>query len=44
MLILSENFDGRQKYTSLSRRKDANSQLLHMVVHLHSKSIKKEGC
>ena len=44
MLILSEVETGEDLEASLSRRKDANSQLSQGAVSNLCKSIKKEGC
>ena len=43
MLILSIN-NNNKKGSSLSRRKDANSQPMDVVSPVLAKSIKKEGC
>ena len=44
MLILSGLQTCGSVWASLSRRKDANSQLFGVVVWYICKSIKKEGC
>ena len=44
MLILSDGSQILSVTTSLSRRKDANSQLLTRPFPVENKSIKKEGC
>ncbi len=44
MLILSHWEWSIYHVPSLSRRKDANSQLVRQVIAPASKSIKKEGC
>ena len=44
MLILSGFMDSCDYHSSLSRRKDANSQHATHEVIQRDKSIKKEGC
>ena len=44
MLILSRHVTDRRIVASLSRRKDANSQLIARSRIGVAKSIKKEGC
>ena len=44
MLILSRSVRDSTVQASLSRRKDANSQLMIGVPLALNKSIKKEGC
>ena len=44
MLILSTGTMYADDGTSLSRRKDANSQHIKAFSGAHVKSIKKEGC
>ncbi len=44
MLILSRDEERDGYRSSLSRRKDANSQLMEQLAAEKNKSIKKEGC